>query len=504
MVGPIRESNLRIPLDGRADTGHNRHGYLKRSGGKVKERIGTTSVYWLEQALEEVPGTACPPLAGKTTADICIVGGGFTGLWAALEITELSPDADVVLIEAASCGFGASGRNGGWATSWIDQLESLIGRFGEEQGRWLASRSTEAVRRLGDFLEEQGHGAYFRNEGTFWVASGPEQAEAIRETAATCRAHGFGELIEDLDQPSIAAATSFGGSRGGILIRDSASVQPGILVRLLREEALRQGVRIYEASPMIGLDREPQPVVTTPAGQVEADRLILATNAWAAEIRELRRSIIAVASQIVLTEPLGDRIDSLEWSKGALLGDARLFVHYAQVTREGRVAFGRGGGALGRAGRVLPQHFNDPATTAEVADDFRRWFPQLADVRLTHSWAGPVDRAPGKLPFLGSLGDHENIHYGIGYSGNGVAPSAFIGRILGRLALGIRDEHTTCGLVGGPPGYLPPEPLRHVGGNLVRNAVHRAELREEAGKAPGPVGRLAKRLTRFSTPRLWR
>lgn len=475
-----------------------------RRGDELREQIGTTSVYWLEKAMEEVPATACSPLAGRVTADICIVGGGFTGLWAALEIAELSPDSEVVLIDAGSCGFGASGRNGGWATSWIDQLGTLISRFGEEQGLWLANRSTEAVKRLGDFLESQGYGQYYRNEGTIWVASGPGQTADIENTAEACRAHGFGELIEDLDPAEVAIATGYGASHGGVLIRDSASVQPGVLVRLMREQALRQGIRIYEASPMIALEREAQPIVTTPAGQVVADSVIIATNAWAAEIRELRRSIVAVASQIVLTEPLGDRIDSLDWSRGALLGDARFFVHYAQVTLDGRVAFGRGGGALGRAGKVLPEHFNDPATTAEVAEDFRRWFPHLADVRLTHSWSGPVDRAPGKLPFLGSLGDHGNIHYGIGYSGNGVAPSAFIGRILGRMALGIRDEHTTCGLVGGPPGYLPPEPLRHVGGTLVRNTVKKTESREEAGQPTGPVGRLAKRLTHFSTPRLWR
>jgi hypothetical protein len=115
-----------------------------------------------------------------------------------------------------------------------------------------------------------------------------------------------------------------------------------------------------------------------------------------------------------------------------------------------------------------------------------------------------VDRAPGHLPFVGALGDHENVHYGLGYSGNGVGPSALIGRILARRALGTSDEYATCALVGGPPGYLPPEPLRFAGGALVRTAVRRAEEREEVGRRVGVTGRLAKRLVTFALPPLRR
>lgn len=466
--------------------------------------VGAKSVFWLEQALSRVATSSCPPLTGRVHADICIVGGGYTGLWTALEIADQAPDTRVVLIESQACGFGASGRNGGWATSWYDELGPLIKRFGQPHALWLAKQSSAAIGRLGDFLGEQGYGDTFRREGTIWVASGPGQENEIESAAATLQEHGHGGLIEEIGPSEIAAITGYRGSSGGVLIRDSASVQPGILVRALREEAIRRGITIYESTPMMEVERKGRPVVTTPAGQIEADVVVIATNAWAAEMRELRRSILAVASQIVLTEPLGDRIDALEWSQGALLGDARLFVHYAQVTTDGRIAFGRGGGAVGRGGRVLTTHFDDPKAIAAVSADFRRWFPQLADVRLTHAWSGPVDRAPGHLPFIGSLGDREAIHYGLGYSGNGVAPSALIGRILGRRALGIEDEFTTCGLVSGPPGYLPPEPFRHAGAAIVQSALHLAESRQNSGRRVGLVGKTAKRLTSFSTPRLWR
>ena len=156
---------------------------------------------------------------------------------------------------------------------------------------------------------------------------------------------------------------------------------------------------------------------------------MLALGAWASGVRELRRAVVPVGSHIVATEPIPERIAELGWTGGELLGDTRLLVHYAQVTRDGRIVFGRGGGAIGPGGRVLRRHFVDPATVGVVADGFRRWFPSLGDVSLTHAWGGAVDRAPGHLPFAGSLGPR--VHYVTGFSGNGVGPSALLGRIVG-------------------------------------------------------------------------
>jgi glycine/D-amino acid oxidase-like deaminating enzyme len=282
---------------------------------------------------------------------------------------------------------------------------------------------------------------------------------------------------------------------------DAAAVQPALLARGLRRVALRRGVRIFEGTPMLALERTQPAAVITPAGRVEADRVVLALGAWASKVRELRRAVVPVGSHIVLTEPIPDLVAQLGWTGGELLGDTRMLVHYAQVTRDGRIAFGRGGGAIGAFGRVAAKHFVDPATVAVVAEDLRRWWPQLADVRLTHAWGGAVDRAPGHLPFAGRLGDHGNVLYASGFSGNGVAPSALLGRILGRLALGERDEHTQCALVSGPPGYLPPEPLRILGGVVVRDAVRRAEAAEERGRRPDPVSAALRRLVWFTLPR---
>jgi glycine/D-amino acid oxidase-like deaminating enzyme len=287
----------------------------------------------------------------------------------------------------------------------------------------------------------------------------------------------------------------------GVELSDAAAVHPARLVRGLRALALRRGVRIFEGTAMRSLERGRPPRVITSAGRVEAGAVVIALGAWVAGLREARRAVLPVASHIVATEPIPDRLEALGWTGGELLGDARMLVHYAQVSPDGRIVFGRGGGVFGRAGRVVGRHFADPRAVAVVAADLRRWFPALADVAITHAWGGPVDHAPGHLPFVGTLGEHETVHYAAGFSGNGVAPSAFLGQILGRRALGVRDELTTCGLVGGPPGYLPPEPVRTAGGLVVRDAVQRAEATEERGGRPDPITDALRRLVWFTTPR---
>lgn len=460
----------------------------------------THGVFWLEEAMADDPGPSCPPLATSLKCDVCVVGGGYTGLWSAIEIKRLAPETRVVLLEATACGFGASGRNGGWATSWFDELDRLVGRFGTEAGIDLADRSSRSVEAIGETAEEHGFDCDFRQEGSLWVATSEAHEAALAEVLATAREHGRGNLIREVDATQCREMTGSGVARRGLILTDSAAVQPAKLARGLRKAALDLGVEIHEGTPMIGLERTAPAMVRTTSGTVEADRVILANNAWMARVRELRRAVFIVGTQIVLTEPLGDRIEET-WRNGTLFGDARMFVHYAQVTTGGRIAFGRGGGAISAAARVIPKHFVDHATSRIVAEDFYAWFPELRGVRLTHGWGGAVDRAPGHLPFVGDLGSHANIHYGIGYSGNGVAPSNLIGQILARRALSVRDELHDSPLVSGPPGYLPPEPLRFAGAALVRNMIQKSENREAEGQAPGPAGRLARRLANFSMPR---
>jgi glycine/D-amino acid oxidase-like deaminating enzyme len=458
------------------------------------------AVWWLEDALATEDARPCPPLTGAGRADVCVIGGGYTGLWAAIELREQAPDLRIVLLERESCGFGASGRNGGWVTGWYDELDTLIHRFGVSEALRLAERSTWAIDRIERFITEREIDCQFRRRGALWTAMAPAQLEAFGPALEAVRSHGCGDMLEELSGGEVRRRTGSPLPLAAVRHTDASSVHPGRLVRGLRRAALDLGVEIHEGTPMIDLELGHQLAVQTSAARLECDRVILATGVYSGHIPALRRSFVPIGSHILLTEPVPERIKPFSWSEGELFGDARLMVHYAQVTVDGRIVFGRGGGAIGPAGRVVPRQFHDPAVIESLARDFRRWFPDLCDVRFTHAWGGAVDRAPGHFPFAGILDAEGRVVYGLGYSGNGVGPSALLGRILARLALGIDDEDTRSPLTAGPPGYLPPEPLRSLGGAVVRAAVERAEQAEELGLEPGLAGRL-RRFVSTTSPR---
>ena len=188
---------------------------------------------------------------------------------------------------------------------------------------------------------------------------------------------------------------------------------------------------------------------------------------------------------MVRTEPIPDLIDErLGWIGGESIVDARFTVHYFHVTAEGRIAFGAGGGRPGYDGRIGRSFVDDLPAGRRAAAGFRRIFPQLADVRLTDMWGGPIDVAANHLPRFGTLAGGR-VHFGFGYSGNGVAPSHLGGRILAALALGSDDPITRLPIVGGVPRRFPPEPFRYAGARILREALIRREDREEEGRRAG-------------------
>jgi glycine/D-amino acid oxidase-like deaminating enzyme len=270
---------------------------------------------------------------------------------------------------------------------------------------------------------------------------------------------------------------------GGVFEPTAASIQPALLARGLRRAALARGVQVFEGTPMLGLTRSTPPRVRTPGGTIAADRVVLALNAWAAQLRELRRRLVVIASDMVATAPAPERIGELGWG-GLCLSDSRMLVNYFRATRDGRVAWGKAGGTLAFAGRVGRSFQGASPRAAAVAASMRRLYPQLADLEVESSWTGPIDRSTSGLPFFARLGERPDLLVGAGYSGNGVGPSLLGGRILAALALGLDDEWATSGLVGLPPGGFPPEPARYVGGRVVRAAVERKEAAEDAGRPP--------------------
>lgn len=454
---------------------------------------------WLEQALALEPDAErVEPLGGAHRTDVCIVGGGYTGLWTALRIKELEPSVDVTILEADLCGSGASGRNGGMALGWWYKLPTLLKVCGEEEGLRMAKAAGRAVEEIGEFCTKHGVEAHFHQGGRLQVATTPFHLGAWETAVTTAERYGL-DVFQRLTPDEAASRGGTPVYVGGVFERDAATVQPALLARGMRRVALSKGIKIYERAPVLSIDRGTPPVVRTARAAIVATKVVLATNAWTAALHDVRRHMIVVSSDMIATEPIPDRLDEIGWKGGENISDCRLMVHYHQRTWDGRVAIGRGSGALAYLGRVTQAFNGNPEKAAVVEQGFRKLYPSLADVKITHRWGGPIDRTRSGTLAFGKLGGNPNILYGIGYSGTGVAPSVVGGKILASTALDRVDEWSTTRLNQGPVIVYPPDPIKFFGGIAVRQVLTKREEGEEDGIA---ASELAKKISKLAYPTL--
>jgi glycine/D-amino acid oxidase-like deaminating enzyme len=410
---------------------------------------GSTRSWWHDEA---PPDDALPSLVDDVDADVAIVGGGFTGLWTALELKRASPTTGVVLLEAARCGDGASGRNGGFLHGYWASLPRLVELFGREQAVALAHESTgvyDAVRALGEDV-------WLTEGGMLTVAIGPAHDAELEQAAAVAAGVGAPDeavLIErdglSVDSPAF---------RGAVFYRDAATVQPARLVRALRRSALAAGVRIHERTPVLGIDGS---VARCDRASVRAGEIVIATNASAAVRWPAARRVAVFRSAIVLTEPVPDLHERIGWEGREAIADARTYLSYFRLTDDNRVLMGSASGDYPRAEAAL-----------------RQYFPQLADVKIASRWEGAIDVSSDRLPVVGTVAG-TRVHYAAGFTGNGVGPSWLVGRTLARLASG---EDVDSPLLAGRAPALPPEPLRSFGARVVRRALLAIDDAETTGR----------------------
>ena len=441
---------------------------------------------WLLQSLSE--GSDAAPLAGSARADVAIIGGGYVGLWTALRIKELEPSCDVAIIEKDICGGGASGRNGGFVLSWWPKFPSMVKSFGESEALRLTQASQSAISEIGAFCADNRIDTDFVQHGWLWTATSNVQMNGWEPVVSASERLGLTAFTR-LHPSEVARRTGSSMHRAGVLERDAATVQPAALVRGMREVALRRGIRIYEHTQMRRFTRERPVVITTTNGELTAQRVVVAMNAWSVGLSELSRSIAVISSDIVATAPIPERLAQIGWTGGECITDSQMMICYYRTTRDGRIAFGKGGWGIVFGDHIGPNIDRDPDRARLVEADFRRYYPMLDDVPITDDWCGPIDRSTDGLPLIGRLGGRDHIYYGIGWSGNGVGPSYVGGRILASLALARKDEWSQCALVDRPHRLFPPEPIRFVGAQVVREAVIRKERAENADRSPSWLAR---------------
>jgi glycine/D-amino acid oxidase-like deaminating enzyme len=492
---------------------------------------GERRSWWLREALaaEAVadPGLAdaAPSLRGTITADVAILGGGYTGLWTALRVADLAPEARIVLLEADICGGGPSGRNGGFVTSWWDEMPTLLERYDEADALDVAWAMDGAVDELGRWCDAHGVDAWYTKAGTLSVSAAPAQDGKWLEATAACAALGVGDRYVAMDPDEIATRVASPVLRGGAFMPGAATIQPAILARGLRRAALERGVTIREGTRVVELDgerpgwlgsvgagarRAPTGRAGRPVrirtisdegpGEVVAGSAVVALNAWAAAWPSFGRRLVTWSSYIVLTEPIPDRLEALGWTGGEGLADARFTLHYLRTTRDGRIAIGGGGGRAGFGGRIGATFTGDASAGVRAAAGLRHLFPSLADVRIEDAWGGPIDISADHLPSVASIPGRP-IHYAHGYSGNGVGPSLVAGRLLAGLTardidvpVAVGDRLAPAALVGARTRAFPPEPFRYLGARVVRDAIVRREAAEERGERVSPVLREITRL----------
>jgi len=439
-----------------------------------------TRSLWLQQALARAPA-APRPLRGDRKVDICIVGGGFTGLWTALRIKEAEPAAEVVVLERDICGGGASGRNGGFCMTWVSKAPLLYGRCGGQETARLVKASQEAVRNIGRFCVEHDIDCEFRHDGWLWTASNRTQLDSWRVAIDTLDRIGL-HPFEELSSEDVARRSGSTAHIAGVYETGTATLQPALLARGLARVCREKGVEIYEGTAMTELLRGGTPGVRTPNGTVTAQKVVLALNAWAHELPEFRRQVMPICADVLATEPIAEKLRALGLTDGVAISDSRLMVDYYRTTPEGRMVYGKGGGDFPFAGRVGSRFDTVSSRPDEVRAAMLRNYPSLADAAVVATWRGPATRTATGLPMFGRLRGAPAIAFGHGYVGNGVGPSYTGGRILASLALERRDEWSETPLVGAEGAPLPPEPFRYIGGRMVRAAVGRKERAEDAGR----------------------
>jgi glycine/D-amino acid oxidase-like deaminating enzyme len=449
-------------------------------------RNGEVSYWW--QALGGFPPRR-PSLPGPLEADVCVVGGGYTGLWTAYYLAGLRPDWRIVVLEAAFAGYGASGRNGGWVTS---ELPGSRARFARAAGGAAGVRALEGALRdtigeVGRVCAAESIDCDFLKGGRLSVATTPSQLARARGALSASREWGDGEdVLEFLSAGETRERVNVAGALGSLYAPASARIQPAALAAGIAAAAERRGVQIYEATPVSLIkasESGPGAVAQTEFGDVRARAVLRCTEGYTARLPGVRRALLPMNSHMVVTEPLGPAAwQEIGWDGAETLSDEAHAYVYAQRTADGRIALG---------GRGVPYRFGsatdhlgttDPGTVTALTEVLRRMFPAAGGAGIAHAWCGVLG-VPRDWCATVTYHYASGLGWAGGYTGTGVAAANLAGRTLACLVSGEPSSLVTLPWVGHRSRSWEPEPARWAGVQSLYALYRLADRLESADPA---------------------
>ena len=446
---------------------------IEHSLARTRQRV-----FWLDDLDPDATGTR-PKLTGEHVAQLAIVGGGYTGLWTAVLAKQRNPDAHVVLIEAKTIGWAASGRNGGFCEAslthgrenglsrWPDELDTL-----ERLGLENLDEIEAAVREYDMDVE-------FERTGTLSMAVEPHQVEWLHDEVADAAARGVGDEIrfldeaavrEQVDSPTYLAANWHLG--------DAALVHPGKLAAELARVATELGVEIFEHSPVRRVDTPGSTgavTLVTDDGRVFAEHAVLATNVFPSLLKRNRLMTVPVYDYVLMTEPLSaEQLDSIGWSNRQGISDLANQFHYSRLSADNRILYGGYDAVYHYGRRVRAEYERRPESFERLASHFFTTYPQLEGLAFSHKWAGAIDTSTQFTAFFGTARDHR-VAYAAGFTGLGVGSTRFAAQVMLDLLERRDNERTSLEMVRKRPLPFPPEPVAALGINATRWSLDRAD-----------------------------
>ena len=422
-----------------------------------------------------------PPLAAPRKADLLVVGGGFTGLWAAIQARQAKPDSTVILIEKASVASGASGRPGGVVSTSVMHGLSNAARIFPKDIAALERLGQENMRGFMQTISENHIDCHAEWGGELTVAIDDAQIDSLHEEHALHLKYGHNAVF--LDAAALRDHISAPRYKAGVWSKDIAgTVHPALLAWGLKRLALKLGVEIHENTPLDTIEETGGRMrVTTPHGSVTATHVLLATNAFVAGHAHIKRRIVTVRDRVLATEPLSDaQMNAIGWGHRQGIYDMRTQMNYMRLTKDNRIIFG-GRLAYAFGGNTSPAIDRTHDTYAPLASAFFETFPQLEGLHFSHAWSGAIDLSTRMaVHFQRYFGG--KVVYAGGYSGFGVSASRFGARIALDILNGSRLPESRLEFATQLPSIVPPEPFRWLGAQITMNRARHG--RREGRVAP--------------------